>query len=205
MTRRYDLTGKRFGRLVALHPDKNEKGRRVWKCQCDCGNVSYPLTSNLVLGGTNSCGCLFKEKLLKRITSHGKANTKIYKLWTYMISRCHNPNDTCYDRYGGRGISVCDEWHDFEQFYADMGNCPDGMSIDRIDNDGNYEPDNCRWATIIQQANNKSSNAMIEFNGERMSMMDWSRKLGISYPALRHRRQRGWSVERMLTTPVKKQ
>lgn len=196
-----DYVGKRFGRLVVIRrTDKRySDGQYYREVQCDCGNRKLVLISNLTSGHTTSCGCFATEL----ITKHGMGRTRTYRIWAGILERCNNPNKKAYPLYGGRGISVCDEWYDFRNFYADMGECPDGLTIDRIDNDGNYEPSNCRWATYSQQANNRRSTVILEYNGKKMSLKEWSIELGISYKAIVHRYQRGWSVEKTLTTPVK--
>lgn len=157
-----DLTGKRFGRLVAMHlAPKNEASKaRRWVCGCDCGETITVQQGNLGRC-INSCGCLRKELLSLQKTNlkHGKRKTRAYSVWTSMMNRCRNPKVPAYKNYGGRGIVVCIAWHRFEAFYADMGDPPPGFDLDRIDNNGNYEPNNCRWAT--RSENIKNSRARI--------------------------------------------
>jgi hypothetical protein len=152
-----DLTAQRFGRLVVERRIDNDKhGGTRWMCMCDCGKISVCLPSNLRGGRSKSCGCLNKEVAVKTRTTHNMSGTKEYVTWRNMKTRCENPNSTAYKYYGGRGITICKEWLDsFEAFYRDMGDKPEGLSIDRIDNDGGYSPDNCRWATQSEQCFNQ--------------------------------------------------
>jgi hypothetical protein len=139
--------------------------------------------------------------MIDRATIHGLSRTKEYKAWQKMKDRCFNENNSHYEGYGGRGITVCSRWMDFENFYKDMGECPEGCSIDRIDNDSSYMPSNCRWATTSQQMNNTRRNVVIQFNGESLTVAQWENRLGINKGTAYHRLRRGWSIERALTTP----
>lgn len=153
-----NLAGQKFGRLTAIKPTrKKAKSRgKTWECLCDCGKQYFVRSDCLKDGNTRSCGCLAKDLLKKRITKHGMSKTLIYKCWTEMIQRCENPNDIGYEWYGARGIKVCERWKKFENFYADVGDPPKGMTLDRWpDNDGDYEPTNFCWATPKMQATNR--------------------------------------------------
>lgn len=200
MVQMVDLTGRRFGRLTVLSfaRCRGTSGRShiVWQCQCDCGEMKQTRANNLLSGDTNSCGCLVKEGCA---TKHGMARkinrSPEYKIWCSMKDRCGNPKNKHFNRYGGRGVRVCDEWiNDFERFYADLGSRPSPKhSLDRRDNDGNYEPNNCRWATGSEQAKNrppsKKPSRMIRFNG--VALADRAQELGISPTTVLRRFKRG--------------
>lgn len=146
------MVGRRFGRLVVLSPGMAKGRRLTWVCRCDCGATTGSiLGKSLRNGDTRSCGCLHKEQNI----THGMSHTAIYKRWASMLQRCRDKNHVSYPNYGGRGIDVCRRWEKFENFLADMGEPPPGTSLDRVDNDGPYEPGNVRWATLSEQRNNR--------------------------------------------------
>ena len=198
-----DLTGKKFGRLTIIERFANASHEAVWVCKCDCGKITHVRGTELRTGKTKSCGC-FK---VDRSTKHRKCGTRLYNIWAGMKRRCSNPNEPAYDRYGGRGISVCEEWlQDFQSFYdwAMMNGYADDLTIDRKDNDKGYSPDNCRWATDKEQANNKRNNRLITFNGETHTIGEWASITGITSKAIERRLNRDkWDVEKALTTPLR--
>lgn len=171
-----DLTGQRFGRLIAIKRVGSDKQKRAtWRCRCDCGRETVVASSYLINGDTNSCGCLKLELLFKRSTKHSKARTRLYRVWANMIQRCYDPKHTHYHRYGGRGITVCDEWRDDFQAFYDWAmangydeNAPKGKcTIDRIDNDKGYSPDNCRWVDMKIQRHNRTDSVKGKCKDER--------------------------------------
>ena len=157
----HNLIGLKFGKLNVINHDGNSKSNsgNYWICQCDCGNICSINGKYLKAGDTKSCGCLVTDILIKRNTTHDKSNTREYHAWSNMRRRCYDVKNKHYDNYGGRGIIVCDRWrHSFENFYEDMGDCPEGMTLDRINNDGLYCKENCKWSTRIDQNNNTRVN-----------------------------------------------
>lgn len=204
MPRFRNLLDQRFGRLVAVAFEKKAKdGRAIWRCKCDCGKETVVRVSDLTANKVVSCGCFHSEQTASMNATHGMTGTRVYAIWATMIQRCTNPNDASYSRYGLRGITVCDHWLCFDNFYLDMGDPPDGMSIERIKNHLGYSPGNCKWATAREQSRNTRRNRAIEFNGRAMCVTDWANEVGLSQQTLSRRLDDGWSVERALTTPTK--
>lgn len=171
MRKSIDITGQRFGRLLVL---KYSGG--LWQCQCDCGVIKGIVGYELLSGKTKSCGCLKRERIINRSTTHGKRKTPEYDIWAAMRNRCNNPNDKSYPNYGGRGIKICEEWQKFENFIRDMGFRPGKeYSLDRIDVNGSYCKENCRWATNEQQYNNKRTTVTLTLDGETHNLTEWSK------------------------------
>lgn len=201
-----NLLGTRFGMLVATsYVGADAKGQAVWECVCDCGGKKTAKAANLKRGRTNSCGCLAQKQRIFAAQSqkHPLSRTekpKEYKAWEGMNRRCYSPKHPSYINYGARGIKVCDRWGEsFANFYSDMGDAPNGTSLERIDNNANYSPENCKWATRAEQANNRRSNRMLTFNGETLNVSQWSKKLGWHKSIIAGRIYCGWPVERTLT------
>jgi hypothetical protein len=210
MTKLNDVTGKRFGRLKAVSFERVVYANRpqvIWTCVCDCGNTIRSASAALVRGNPKSCGCWNSEDTANRNRTHGKRHTKTYNTWAGMLSRCRNPKARNYPDYGGRGITVCGRWqgsNGFINFLADMGESPfPGAQVDRKDNDGNYEPGNCKWSDRIEQGTRKRNNVFLTLNGRTLTAAQWSRELGISYSVIQRRKSLRWTDERTLTEPVR--
>lgn len=190
-----DLLNQRFGRLrVIERMPNNKKNQAVWKCQCDCGRIVIVASGHLRSGHTQSCGCYGRQMASEYHTTHGMKGTKLFSVYHTMKGRCYNPSDHKYHRYGMRGIKMCDEWlNNPESFYdwALANGYKEGLSIDRINNDGNYCPENCRWVDAKTQANNKSNNTRYEYNGMIKTISEWADYLGITYTAAKSRIKRG--------------
>lgn len=198
-----DLTGKRFGRWTVLHeapkPEhiKTKEHRIYWVCRCDCGVTRPVCALSLTLGTSRSCGCLNREQTVARSLTHGKSNTPEYRIWNDMQGRCYDPKDINYRNYGARGIAVCERWRkSFQCFYNDMGPRPSPKhSLERTDNSGNYCPENCRWATRIEQNNNRRGNRRITYRGQTLTIAQWSRVTGIHASVIQYRTQQGFAPE----------
>lgn len=209
----YNLVGKRFGRLLVLKEDGKFGTNLGWMCQCDCGALVRVRGVSMVRGITKSCGCLHREKMSALKRTHGMSRSPEHQAWNHAIQRCSNKKTHNYPQYGGRGITVCQRWMEgegglsgFHCFLNDMGLRPSPKhSIHRVDNDGNYEPGNCVWATQRQQSSERQNTIRLEFNGITKTLLDWSSEVGLPYKEL-HRRifSRGWQVNKAFTTPVGK-
>ena len=210
MSKRIDLTGQKFERLKVIRYAGTKKGCALWECQCKCGKKIITKGKYLRNGDTKSCGCLIKELAIERMkqrnTTHGMRNTRLYAIWHGMKQRTLEQTNKAYENYGGRGIEICEEWKNFEKFkqWALKNGYEDGLTIDREDNNGDYCPENCRWATYKTQANNRSNNVLIEYNGETKTVSQWAEEKGIRNDTLRLRLKRRWSIAKALETPARK-
>lgn len=199
-----DLTGRTFDRWTVLsHVTVNR--RTMWQCRCNCGTTRPVNTGALLRRTSRSCGCLTRETTIRRFTKHGcKPNSNksvgIYTQWSAMKQRCYYPKYHHFHRYGGRGIKVCDRWHDFKNFLEDMGpTWQKGLSLERLNRDRDYEPANCIWATQQTQCNNTCVNRVLSFNGDTMTVAQWARKLGVKPYIIRDKLKRGSTSEEILS------
>jgi hypothetical protein len=203
-----NLIGKRFGKLTVINraiKQYNNDGHVCWVCKCDCGNIVTVSGSSLRRKFTSSCGCLAKEKRKEATTKHGLAKSRLDNIYCKIKSRCLNPKEPSYKWYGARGITICDEWlQDKNKFFqwAINNGYKNNLTIDRIDNNGNYEPNNCKWSSPKEQARNRRTNNVIEFQGEKHTITEWCEILGYKSSVIIARFKRGWSVEKTFTTPL---
>ena len=193
--------GKRYTRLLVVDRAPNASSSDTnarWHCRCDCGRMVIAYGRDLETEKHKSCGCLNAARIYK----HGMARTKIYHAWVQMRNRCNSPNNPSFHNYGGRGIFVDPAWEKFETFYADMGDCPKGMSLERKNNDGPYSKENCVWATAKVQHNNKRTNRFLTAFGKTQTFMQWSDEYGIPWTTIRARIERyGWPIEAAISRP----
>lgn len=203
-----NLTGRRFSRWTVLQFKNYRRGKTgrshgYWICQCNCGNIAEVRGSALLNGSSLSCGCLQKESTHTLFFQHGMSLDPTYRIWHGMIQRCYNANHQSFHHYGGRGIIVCQQWRDsFIDFLADIGNRPSPKhTLERVNNNGNYEPGNTVWAKRFEQHRNTRSNVWITHNGETLCLQDWANKLGRSPNLIKYRLKHGWSIEKALNTP----
>lgn len=210
-----DLTGKRFGMLTVLRQGesrpvgKHNRLKLYWVCRCDCGTIKEIVGDNLRSGATNSCGCQVTKATIERSTKHGYSRrgenrSRIYKIWSKMKARCEHENDPAYKDYGGRGIKLCDGWHDFLTFkdWSYNHGYTDDLTIDRIDVNGNYEPDNCRWVGWDIQHNNTRNTIKVTLGDITHSLSEWCRELNLRYSTVQSRIHRGIDVYEAMFTPV---
>lgn len=204
-----DISNYKFGRLVAIDiAFMGEKdGRAYWNCLCDCGKKVIVSGKHLRLGNIKSCGCLNRDNTILRNKASAKQNglsrTKEYNTWHSMMNRCFDNKIKTYKHYGGRGITVCDRWKTFKNFYEDMGISPPKYTLERIDNNGNYEPSNCKWADRTTQSNNRRTSRKITLNGKTLTVSQWSEILNINRYTIYQRLDTGKDGETALTTPIK--
>lgn len=207
-----DLTGQKFGRLTVVRFYGQDKYKKfTWMCECDCGNTSIVSGSELINGRILSCGCLRKERIIEAKTTHGMSHSEVYAEYRNMKNRCYNEQAHNYKYYGGRGIKMCDRWRDdIREFYNDVSSLPNfrekGYTLDRINNDGNYEPGNVRWATASEQMINRrpvTRTLIYEYGGKMRTLKEISNIIGISYKTLSYRiRDLGWDPETAFNTPI---
>lgn len=196
--------GDRVG-ILTLRERQTTSKSVYFKCECECGNFILVRHDHLFDGATLSCGCRGYANLIKHGESRGHTVSKEYAIYAGMKQRCYNTNHKHFKSYGGRGITVCSRWlNSFAAFLEDMGRCPEGMSLDRIENNGHYEPDNCRWATALQQARNKRTNLILTAGLQSMTLSEWSEKTGIGVGTIQRRLKLGWTTERAVSQPVKR-
>lgn len=204
-----DLAGHAFGMLSVVSLADSRNGKAFWNCECTCGNLTQVAGNSLRTGNTKSCGCTRMENLhvAARIatTKHGMYGTPTYSVWQGMLARCDKPSHKSYKDYGGKGITVCSRWRSFEPFLEDMGIRPSGLTIDRIDGSGNYEPGNCRWATAKTQANNRHNNRLNTYQGETKTTTQWAEdpRCVVSFVTFAKRIDCGWPIEHALTAPYR--
>lgn len=197
-----DLTGKRFNKLTVIGRDGAYKSGNVrWLCKCDCGGFTHTTGYLLKSGKVMGCSCISSERMTKQNQKHGGFGTRLYEVWRQMHRRCYGKETKSYPLYGGRGITVCNEWKEFDQFrdWALASGYSDDLTIDRIDVNGNYCPENCRWATDKEQSNNKRNNHLVEYNGEKHTVSEWADKYGVDQRTLYARlNNRDWDLKAAL-------
>lgn len=209
MSKLIDLKGKRFGKLVVIEKYGSLSNQKIsWNCLCDCGNQKIIRANNLISGASKSCGCEVGKSAKQRFTKHGYSNKiPLYKVWTSIKQRCGNINNSRYKDYGGRGINICSEWrNNFKEFYdwAMSNGYKDNFSIDRINNDGNYEPNNCRFTDTKTQNNNSRHNHFITINFETKTIAEWCEKYSLTRSCFHNRLNRGWTGENLLIPSLRK-
>lgn len=202
-----DLTGQRFGRLTVIERAKDDAyGNVRWMCRCECGNIVVRHSHVLRRNSQSDCGCGKPKRNKKAATKHDGKNTRLYSIWVDMRRRCENQKNPSFSRYGGSGITVCPEWHDFTVFrtWAYSHGYSEILTIDRIDNDKGYSPENCRWVTLKVQENNRRNNTLLVFKGECHTLSQWAEITGIHRATIGRRiHNYGWPIDRALTEPVK--
>lgn len=196
------LHKREFGRLTALEKLPSYKNASWWRCLCLCGKTKDVRASDLIHEKVSSCGCLRLDRLRKAIKTHGLSRTRIWNIWVNMMQRCFNKKNNEYHNYGGRGITVCERWKTFQNFFNDVGHPKEGLTLDRIDNDENYEPSNVRWATRGEQLLNTRRNHLVSYLGAMVPLMQVSRLTGINYRTLQGRLHRGFTIDGAISKPI---
>lgn len=201
-----DMTGRRYGRLLVLQQAPKRRRKHHWQCRCDCNTIKVVAGNDLRSGATQSCGCLRDDVARATRSTHGHTRngkfTRTYLSWDNMKSRTSNPNDKNWSNYGGRGITLCGRWHDFENFLVDMGACPPGLTLERIDTNGHYCKANCIWDTQKNQNNNRRDNFRVTIDGKTLTLAQWCERRGLNYDTVWSRvRRYGWDAERALSVP----
>lgn len=202
---RVNMVGEKHGKLTILsEAGRGEYGDALWKCKCDCGKIFVASGHRIRRGETTSCGCYAREQHIKRTTTHGMAKTRLYKEWQGMKQRCNNPKTPKFYNYGGRGISYCEEWEDFSNFqeWALSNGYSDSLTLDRIDVNGNYGPNNCRWVTNLEQQNNKRNNQKYTYKDETLTVAELARKYSIRRGTLNSRLVKGLPIEEAIEKPI---
>lgn len=203
MSKRLDMLGMKIGRLTVVEFAGIQNSLVMWKCKCECGNEIIRSGSVLKRHRVNSCGCLQKDSTVARCWKHGKTRDKTWKCWQNILFRCNNPKCKGFHNYGGRGITVCERWNSFDNFLSDMGDCPEGLTIERKDTNGNYCPENCIWADCITQQNNRRDNFIINFNGQEYTAAELGRKFNMNGCLISQRIRKGWDINDAINTPVR--
>lgn len=201
------MKNKRFGRLTAIkHAGRNERNSALWLCTCDCGNEKLVAYAELKTGRTKSCGCIRRERAAQMNAKHGMSYSKEFVSWTKAKDRCFNSKHPAFHKYGGSGITMCDKWkNSFEEFYSELGLCPRGHTIDRIDNNKGYEPGNCRWASKKTQSQNSVWPRVVTIAGVSKNISEWAAVYGISNSVIYNRLNKlMWPIEQAVTTPPRK-
>lgn len=207
MSKIKDLTGQKFTRLTVIGLHEIRARKSYWNCVCECGNNLTTRSDALTSGRARSCGCLHKESASKifkdRNTTHGKTGTRTYNIWCGIVTRCTNENTSYFKHYGGRGISICERWLTFENFLSDMGECPSGLSIDRIDVNCDYEPSNCRWTDMKTQQRNTRKNRLLTHNNKTHCVSEWAEIYGVGRSLIKDRLRLGWDTQKAIETPAR--
>lgn len=200
-----DLKGQVFGRLTVFSFKEIRNKKSIWECKCECGKIVSIIGTNLTSKHTQSCGCLLSDKNKKRLTTHGLRKHPLYKIYDGMVQRCYNEKSTRYNNYGGRGIKVCRRWKEsIQNFIDDMGDRPSlNHTLDRKDVNGDYTPENCKWATYTEQNRNQTNNVYLSYLGEEKLLIEWCEFLDLNYSEVYNRLYNNWNIVQALTTPTK--